>query len=163
MKTTSEVLKDGIDLQKLLDNLDFTEEEVISAAQAQAKLYVEAVRYRVQKMRKRNAAETALDVMKSELSMRIRKNSDEKKTEGHIKDMVNGNKTYQEAINSYNRSMEEEEFAKRLLDAYEQRMQALRIVSSVMGFEVGIEKRMSERAAELSKTKQALKEKYRGE
>jgi hypothetical protein len=119
-------------LQKMVNRLDFLETDVIGAAREQPKLYLEAARYRVAKMRARSKALAQLDVAKSEAGLRLRKKKDsegkKKYTEPAIKEMIAADPDVAVAQKALDRAYSEEEFAKLLVEAYRYRKDALKIV-----------------------------------
>ena len=65
MVDLTEFLEGEIDLDRLLKGLDFSDTEVTTAAMAGPKLYTEACKLRVQKMRRKNRAEANLSLAES--------------------------------------------------------------------------------------------------
>ena len=145
--TTQDFLNEKVNFKELIEALDVDEMDVITAAKNQAVLYLRAARYRVKKMRARVKAKSFLEAIEAEKALLIRNRDTEKKakkTESNIKQLVLRHPEVQKAIKALSQAEEEEELAKRLLDAYDHRGKAIRIVADLMGYEVSVEKRMSD-------------------
>ncbi len=155
------ILDRRVDVRRLLRRLEFTEETVINAALTQAKLYKQASIYRVQKLAQRTNAETKLDLVKAEVALRKREAIDKKdRTETEIKDMVALNPKHRIARRKLNNAVVEEQFAKMLVDAYDMRMQAIRVVAQMAAVDISLDKRMKERAEELGRAYEQIGRKY---
>lgn len=159
-----------VDLTELLENLEFTEEDVARAALMQPKLYYNAGRLRMQKLHEKNSAEVRLDLIKYSLTLKIRERDSaipkekgvrvEKKTEGHLKEIVSRNVKYRECLADFNKAAEEESFARMMLEAYEMRMQAIKVIANVAGMEHAVEKQLRAKADELNAANRNIRRKY---
>ncbi len=155
------ILDTEVDIEELLDKLDFANENVDNEAMAQPTWFKKAIVNRFQTMQERNRSESKLDGLRSKLYLIIKRKDEEKKTESYIKEIINRNKKYRAAVEEFNRATEYEELAKRVIDAYEMKMQAMRVVSQMLGAEAGVNRRMEKRAEELNSTRKKLKDRYR--
>lgn len=151
MTKTEKFLSKPSNIDELIEGLDVDDMDVIGAARSQAGLYVKAVRYRVQKMRRRIEAESTLDTVKTDLALRIREKERQQAgvkrkpmTETHIKELLLRNPRYREALDDYNEALVEEEFGRKLTDAFDHRGKAIRVVADLIGHEVALEKKMGE-------------------
>lgn len=143
---TQQILDLPVDLQELLDNLDFTEATCADAARNQPRLFATAGRYYSQKYRARMRAEHHAELMESETNLQIRwhdKEQGEKRTEAYIKALVGKSKRVNDARKRLMTSQVEEQWSKHLYDAYRQRGNSIRVVSDLLGDEVAMESRMS--------------------
>jgi len=155
------ILRRKVSIERLLKKLDFAEEMVVQAAIDQPTLYRRATVYRVQKMEQRINAETNLDLIRSKIGLLKRDRIDKKdRTETLIKDMVTRTPRYLNAKEKFNRATVEEQFAKMLIDAFEQRMQAIWVVAKMAAVEISIDKRMKEKAEELGEAYEQIRRKY---
>jgi hypothetical protein len=141
-KTTLQQRLSGIvSVGDLLDNISFQDEEVVQAAMVQPKLYLEACRLRVQKMRARMQLDSMLRVKEADVELRIRKwytdRSKDKPTESHIKAKISKDKPLQELTKRRQEVFQEEEFCKLLVEAFRMRMSALKVVGEFIRSEVG--------------------------
>lgn len=145
MKDTNEELFEYLNqpfkLKTVLNSLDFLETDVIQAAVSQPKLFREAARFRVAKMRDVSRAKAQYETIRSDAALKLRrkKETDKGLTEGAIKDRVDSNPDVLKAHAKLQRAYEAEEFAKLLLEAYRMRRDSLRIVTEANGAEVGRE------------------------
>jgi len=165
MTPTQKFLKEKSDFRELLRGLDVDETDVVTAAKTQAGLYLKTARYRVQKMRARVKAESRLDGLRSEKALIIRRRNQEKKikmTESNVKELLLKNPQIQAAMAELEQTIEEEELGKRLLDAYDHRGKAIRVVADLIGYETTVERKMGDYQA-LADLKAKLKTKYPAE
>ncbi len=158
-----EYLDEQVDLPTLIDALEFTDETVASAAELQPKLFLEAGRFRVQKMRKKNQAEAAHALLLSEKALKTRekfKNDGEKVTEANIKEKLGRDRELLDAAKLCSSSEESEEYARLLVEAYRQRSSSLKVVADLMNSEARV--RSLDSGPEIKKLKEKLKSKYKG-
>ncbi len=176
MATTStmdEELGRKVDLKHLLKRVEFTQEEIVDASVTQSKLYYDAGVLRVQCMHRKNAAEMELDLVRARISLIIRRKDEEalrnkqkgekveKKTESYLKDLITRNEKYQEALAKYNRAVEEEALSKMLIEAFDMRMQGIKVVANVAGMELAVESQMKKKQEEISMAEKRLRRHYR--
>ena len=166
MTKTERYLSQSSDVRELVDKLELDENDILSAAKEQPALFLKAARYKAQKQDRRADAEFQLDVLKTDLALKIRArdratNKRKPITEANIKELLLKYPAYQEALKKFARAQKEEDFAKRLLDAYDHRGKSIKMVIDMVGFEVVMEKRMSE-YQEVAKLKKNLRKKYPG-
>ncbi len=158
------ILRKKVNLIRLLRLLDFSDEEVVDASKQQPKLFVEAVRFRVQKMRHRTQLESQLSLAKSQKSSKFRakaKERGERVTEGQVSERMNTDPEIISLSAQVSAAEEEEEYSKLLLEAFRMRRDALKVVADVIGAELFISKRELG-TTELAKMKKKLSEKYPG-
>lgn len=150
-----------VDLEKLIKRIDFSEELVIIAALEQPKLYLKCIRTRTLAARYKAEAEAKFELVKSELSLKIRK-GEKVKTEGHIKELLNQHESYRSARKKLDRGRESEEFLDKLCRVFEMRMQVIKVVSDSMSAEKVVHSRkLAQRAAEVEKEHLRRKWKHR--
>jgi hypothetical protein len=157
------IIHADIDIEELLEKLDFVDEDVVNAAKAQPTLFLTASRFRIQCMRLSTKAASKLETMRAEKSLAIRRkalSTAEKLTEGGISDKLRADEEVVKAQSACDKAKELEEFSKLVLDAYRMRRDALRIVSDLIGAEVFVQKHIAG-DNELSNAKKRLKEKYK--
>jgi len=120
-----------VEKEDLLERLAFTQEEVEDAALEQAKLFMAAATYRVDKMRKRQEAEMRADNLRVDYSikMRVKFKGQKGMTEGAIKEMVQRVPEIRQAEEELAKTKRMEEYSKLLLDAYEHRRSSLKILT----------------------------------
>jgi len=152
MNRMEELLSQPVNLDDLIEKLDFSEENVIQANREQATLYLEASRYRVKKMRGRIRAESKFEAAKTEAAMILRqkKRSGEKGsiTEGYIKDRVATNPHVHSAKRKFEDAVAYEEMAKLLLETYRQRGRAIQTLAEILGAEAHAQARQARRDIE---------------
>lgn len=122
-----------VDPHVLLERLAFAQEETEDAALEQAKLYMGAVTYRIQKMRSRQEAEMHVDNLRVDLSLKMRfkyKSAGKKGvTERAIQEMVERYPDLRAAVAVLAKTKRLEEWSKGLLEAYEHRRSAIRVLA----------------------------------
>src|SRR6185503_17348403 len=157
-----------INLEELINALDFSEERVVDAAKEQPRLFINASRYRVRKLRERIRSESRLKEVAASLSLRIRANlkalgGDTRITEGLIQARLYGKREYKEADAAVATATEYDEFSRLLVEAYRQRAAALRVVQEVMGIENAMAGRLQESDFDnLANLRKKVKAKYPG-
>lgn len=165
----NEILKKQVDVEGLIEKLDFAEENVLEATRAQPGLFLEASRYRVKSMRRRAKALFELETSMADaaLILRQKKNAQGKKemTETAIKEKVMLNSVVKDARIRLDRAYEEEELAKLLVEAYRQRRDACRIIVDALGAEIQSEVKLAQIEGErgdMTALKKKVREKFRG-
>ena len=161
---TEKFLAERSDIKLLVDGLNIEETDLVTAAKEQPRLYLLASRYRVQKMRQRIRVTSEYNALRTRLALEIRRKdtgSKKPKTESYIKELLTKNKDLAEALEVVNRAEEEEELAKRLLDAYDHRGKSIRVVADMIGAEIAMERKMGE-YKDLVDLKKQLGKKYPG-
>lgn len=157
--------KSTIDLDALLERLEFTQENIIEATLEQTKLHHQAAMYRVQAYYAKTEAEMKLELRKASCALRIRRQEDEKKkgerkTETYIKELITKDTNYQIAVTRLNRATRKEMFAKLLLETFEMRMQCIRVITQVTGMERAVESAMKKKTEELDRAHKNMKGRY---
>ena len=161
----NDIIAEPVDVEELISTLDFTDEDVLSAAKAQPLLYVHAVRFRIQQMRKRTKAESALSVLRSVKALALRQKgaaAGDRVTEGSIKERLDCDKEVLKASKQFNDAEQWEEYSKLLLEAFRMRRDALKVVADLIGAEVYVQRRVDDSPSELQKAKRRLQDKYPG-
>lgn len=160
-KELRNILKVRVNVRRLIKRLAFTEETAVDAALSQAKLYKSAAVYRVQKLAQRVNAETNYDMTKAQVANIKRARIDKKnRTETEIKDLVARNPKCRAALEEFNQATIEEQFAKMLVDSYDQRMQSLHVVAKLVAGDYSVERRMRDKAEELGRAYENIGRKY---
>jgi len=132
MAALDKILAVDSDASLLIDALDINADLLEKAAMVQPKLFLEAARIRVQKMRSRRIYESMLEAKKASLGLRIRRKHaelGEKLTEAHITSRILQDEAVTEIAGKLHRAEEEEEFAKLLVEAFRQRRDVLKVIS----------------------------------
>lgn len=163
--TYSAIIEGPVNLRYILDSLDFSDEDIVEAAKKQPKLFLEATRFRVRKMRERIGAESKLKALQAAKGSKYRKtlaSPGTRVTEGQISERVTANAEVKRALEAYQDTQEAEEFAKLLLEAFRMRRDALKIVAELIGAEIYISKLGFGQTTEMEKTRKRLENKYPG-
>lgn len=158
------ILRRPVNVLRLLRDLDFSDEEIVDASKQQPKLFVEAVRFRVQMMRKRFEVESALSLARSQKAAKIRaklKGRGERVTEGQVTERLGFDPDIVALETDVASAAQAEEYAKLLLEAFRMRRDALKVMADVIGAELFISKREFG-ATELQSMKKTLEKKYPG-
>jgi hypothetical protein len=147
--SVEELLVAPIDLQRLLDRLDFGDDDIDRCVLEQASLFMKASVFYVQTMRARIIAESRYDRAKAEIAVRLRekKRASERGgglTEGAIKERVLRFPAVVLALKKLNRAIVREELAEQLVAAYRQRRDALRVHVMLLQTEMSGEMRITQ-------------------
>lgn len=169
MKDVLTILKEPVDLDNLIKQLDFAEENLIQANREQPSLFLEASRYRVKRMRVRIQSESEYEMKQSEASIFLRglKKKAEKgvMTEGYIRDKVRIRPDVVTAREKFDKAQAHEEWSKLLLEAYRQRGSAIKTLAEILGAEANAQARMVRKDLETAgfeNLKKAVKKRYPG-
>lgn len=164
--TYSSIISGPVNLRYLLDSLDFSDEDVVEAAKKQAKLFLEAARFRVRKMRERIGAEAKYKALQASKGAKYRKSlatTGARVTEGQISERVTANAEVKRALEAFQEAQEVEEFSKLLLEAYRMRRDSAKVVAELIGAEIYISKLGLGQTTEMDKMRKRLEDKYPGE
>lgn len=126
------VLALKVDLQAILDGLNFEELAIAEAALSQPRLFVACANYRIKLLRERKSAEASLKSLTTRQSLRLRskyKSMGEKLTEAELKNLLNRNEFVRAAEAALVDLETEEEYSKLLLEAYRMRKDALQVIA----------------------------------
>ena len=163
--TYKELIERAVDLSELIEVLDIADGDVLEAARKQPKLFLAAVNYRIQQMRKSNQQKSALEVYRSQLATKFRaarKEAGDRVTEGQVQERLLRDKQYLAMQREVDVAEEREEWAKLLLDAYRMRRDALKIMADQMGAELYLARHSEESTKALKNAKKNLEAKYPG-
>jgi len=164
--TYSAIIEGPVNLRYVLDSLDFSDEDVVEAAKKQPKLFLEAARFRVRKMRERVGAEAKYKTLQASKGAKYRKSlaeSGARVTEGQISERVTANAEVKRALEGFQEAQEVEEFSKLLLEAYRMRRDSAKVVAELLGAEIYISKLGFGQSTEMDKMRKRLEDKYPGE
>lgn len=121
---------------KLIRDLQVVQENIKGEAIRQPLLFIEAVRYRVSKMRARAQAEAEQKAWAGQQWIAIRKQFAGKKiTNDEVKAFIEKDPRYQKLVAAKDEAEAREEFAKLLLEAYRMRRDGVRILADAEGYE----------------------------
>lgn len=136
-----EIIGQPVDIAQLIKKIDFTEEEVESAAIDHSKLFKRAARFRVQKMRDQLEATSAYETAVAKLSARYQDRKDEKGkrtlTESAVKSRVQLDKKIQKLRKRMERAFVHEKFSELLLKNMDKREFAIKVVIDARWSELG--------------------------
>lgn len=161
-----QILDEPVDLTSLMDKLDFTEENVVTADREQASLFLEASRYRVKKLRHRIQTESVLDSAKAQAALLLRaKKKELDLTESCIKDRLTLNPNVKAAREKYDNAQVGEEWSRLLLEAYKERGRAIKTMAEILGAEANAQVRLVRKDMEVAgfeALKESVRKKYKG-
>jgi len=160
------LLEAPVDIRQLIKKLEFSDEDVARATMEQAKLFLEASRYRVLCMRKRLRAVATYELLCSQEALKLRrakralvdKKDKSQLTEKSISDRISVLSTVVQARRELDIETVYEEWSKLLVDAYKQRRDACRILAEIMGAEASAELRVARSEAAVRGLKHLRKE-----
>lgn len=153
--------------EELIKKLAIIDSDIRREAMNQPTLFIEAARYRVDKMQERARIGAELESTRASLAVNIRnkKNAQgEKITEGGLKERLEKHSAIKTLRDRSDRAYEDEEFAKLLLEAYRQRRDGIRIIAdmeSYEGFKEGAEVERMDQRRKLTGTARKLQSRRR--
>lgn len=151
-------------VKHLLASLAIVDENIRREAQRQPLLFIQAARWRVRKFKERAQAELAVEAFASQyvLSLRAKKaGRKERVVEGYYKGRLQQNVHYRRLRAAVSVAEAAEEFSKLLLEAFRQRMSALKIIDNAQSYEAGREVVDLERDRQNKRLKQRARALYR--
>ncbi len=128
-----------VDLKKLVDAMDFSEEEIHGALLNQSKLFLEASYYRVEKMKVRMKAEADMNQKQTEVSTQVRAQTEVKITENYVSEQTALHQDVIAAKQVYDKARTLEEFAKLLMGSFEMRGSMLKACVQLYGAQMAKE------------------------
>lgn len=130
--TVMELLREHIDVEKLLDSIPLHEEELIAAALDQPELAMQANRWRVQRMHVRVKLETELETLRARVGHRYRRMKDasgrREFTDPAVKERVELDPQVIRLQKKLNRAIVIEELSKNLKDVFFMRSDSIRTI-----------------------------------
>lgn len=133
-------------LKKLIEDLDFPEEELETAALHQAALFERASRFYIRAMRHTLQLKSALQEREARLSLAIRKVAQEEAaaagksrsaSEAQISARVKSSKTIAEGYVKLHQAETDEEYLRLLLDAFKMRRDTIRVLAELRRSDMG--------------------------
>jgi len=120
-------LAQKVHVRKLIEKIEFTEEDVASANLEQPKLAYAAARYRVQMMRKRMQCESHYKLVRAQWAYKYRKYTQNGKplTNPAVEEKLDKNKFVHKEAQLVDAALIDEELAKQLFDVFKQRQVAI--------------------------------------
>lgn len=114
---------------KLISRLAVVDENILYENAMMPMLFVDAARYRVQKMRERSEIELTLETYVAMYGLQVRRTA-VKATEGYIKSRIHRRKKYKALSLALIQAQAREEFSKLLIQAYHMRKTGLEIIAN---------------------------------
>ncbi len=142
-KDKSNVLTGDLTIDQILEEIDFEDEEVEHAARTLPKCFLEAARYRIRILRKRQGLEKNLDASRVDIAMAARSNaatSGTKITEAGIKELVESDEDVRVNVAAVKNAQQLEEFAKLVVECFRMKKSAVQVVASLAGAERAVER-----------------------
>ncbi len=167
MKSTrsklSSILHGDLTMEQLLDELDFSEEEVEHAARTLPKVWLEAAKHRVKAMQMRMAASGAVDVAKVNSATAFRSGHEVKITEKMVGEHVGSAAEVQEAERKHRSTMQYEELTKLVLEGLRLKKNAIQVVADMSRGDGAMERAADKLTAisSLDASKRKVRERYR--
>lgn len=125
------ILVGDLEIDEILEELDFRTEAVEDAARTLPKLWVEAAKYRVRIMRQRMERAAALDLSKVDAAKTFRDESDGKVTVQMVNEAVEVADSVQAAQAAFNAALQHEEFAKLILEGLRMKKNAIQVTADL--------------------------------
>lgn len=144
MKELRDFIDQPVDLERLVKELPFEEEDFVRASLRQPKLFLEAGRLRVQKTEKLSTRKRRLDILEAELGTNLRAQKEGGKkglTAKAIDEQIVLHPRYQKLRQLVDEAHAEDRAAEILFDAYRTRRDMLKLIADVRNSEVAHELR----------------------
>lgn len=164
-KTNSESYS-KVDVIGLLNQMDFSPDNVVDAAAINPVLFVKAITYRLHCMEEKTRLEMDLKRLCAEVELEIRsdaKATDEKITENHIKAKLLLNEDISDATKAFERSEVYDEYSKLVVESFRMRRDCLRIVSDMTRDEMRQGRALDDATEVVSSNRRKLTERFPGE
>lgn len=124
------LLEEQVDVERLLNNVELREEQIIEAALAQPSLVMEAGKSRVQAFHKRAMLESKLKLVQAKAGLRLRRirepGGKREFTEGAVKERIELQPLVQKVRKRLDIAYSEEEMGKLLQEVFRTRSDAIR-------------------------------------
>lgn len=162
-QTTTSLLDHPVNLVELVRKVGFDVDNLDEAGMEQSKLFLEAGRFRVQKVRKHSAAKQEYERVYAEqriAARRITSGGKKKYTEGGVSDKASVVGAVAQAQKAMDAAAAEEEWAKVLTEAYKQRAQMIMVLGRIQASEISSEVKAAQHdvaKATMNKMKQKLR------
>jgi hypothetical protein len=122
----------------IIDRIPILDTDIMQVAADQPMLFIDAARYRVTKMRKVNESNAKVEYQRAFMMMRLRnkKHTDQSRvTEASLREKVDTSQEILDLRAEHERSREQDEFAKLILEAMRYRSKAIQIIADAQQYE----------------------------
>lgn len=153
-------------LTRLLERVEFQPENVVAAAAENSVLFLEAINYRLDCMRRRSAAKLYYERERARLDTSIRANAradGDRVTEKQIESTILLDVDLERANRSFQDAEEEDEYSKLIVEVFRMRRDCLRIVEGATRDEMSLQRAAEVGAEKMRETRQRLRERFPGE
>lgn len=153
-----------VNIKRLIEKVSFDSSDVGSAAQDQPKLYLEASRFYVQKVKAVNRAKAELAELKAALGRKLRRKLGEsglRVTEAMVVEALSRKRAFVHAERALDRATELEVYAKLMLEAFKMRRDEIGNMISLQRAEGNYQMSL-EGEREIDKLKKKLDRRYPG-
>lgn len=165
-KSTLDGLGDSVNLNELINSLELSEEALAHEILEQPKLFLQAARYRVEKMKVRMRAEAVLNQIQLETAGKVRQTeADVKVTEKYIQEQTDQDPSVRAAQRAFDDAKVMEEWSKLLLDSFRERGSSCKVIVQLLGAEAAKESGLFRAELEhlgVNQLKDKVKKRYPG-
>lgn len=165
-RTESEsVASNKIDVVGLLNQMDFSPDNVVDAAAVNPVLFVRAIKYRLQCLEEKVRLERSLKRLSAETELAIRseaKSNDDKITENHIRAKLLLDEDVSEAIKLSEEAEVYDEYSKLVVEGFRMRRDCLKIVSDMTRDEMRVGRALDDASETISNNRKKLEERFPG-
>jgi hypothetical protein len=156
----------SVDVIELLNNVEFTPDNVVDAAAVNPVLFVRAISYRLECMQKKSRLEMDHKRICAEVELKTRHKASEngeKITENHIKSILTLDKTVSAAASALETAETFDEYSKLIVEVFRMRRDCLRIVSDMTRQELSLSGRAFDSETEsMRATREKLHDRFPG-
>lgn len=158
----------GVRVTELISSMGLSEETLYHDMLDQPKLFLQASRYRVAKMKARFKAEALVSQLRVDAAIIVRQRnveSETKVTEKAVEEQVSKNPKVREAEALYDEAKAMEEWAKLLLDSFRERGSMAKALVQLLGAEAAMESGLVRAEFErmgIDKLKEQVRNRYPG-
>jgi len=154
-----------LEIQSLLTKIDFSPENVVSAAAENPILFVQAIQFRLSCLQKYNVAKMNWERTRADAELRLRQNareSGEKITEKNIEALLLQDEDVIASRIEFARADEMDEYSKLVVEAFRMRRDCLKIVGEMTRDELSLQKAIEIDSEKLAAVRQKLRERFPG-
>ena len=147
----------------LLGEIDFSPDNVVTAASVNSVLFIEAAQHRYETLSKKTAAKMLMEQITAGKDLDLRKEAranGDKTTENQIKAALTLDPDVSAATEKFNKAEEMDEYMKLVVEAFRMRRDCLQIVAGLVRNEMSSQSAYEAGAEKLKANRQKLREKF---
>ena len=164
--TTQDVLSGAQVWDQLLKQVDFSSDNIVTAAAENSRLFLRAVTLRMQCVRESNAAKMGYEEARARLSLKLRAEAEaigQKTTEKGIEALLLIDPDLITLATLRDRADEMEEYSKLVVEAFRMRRDCLEIIKGLVWDEMSLQRAAELNSGKLAELRARVRNKYPGQ